>query len=105
MIEAVNKTLKYRHLFPFPMPLSKDLEPKLQQEIPQYNSRPHSKLKTLTPDEVHSGVIFDPKKHRDILNQARVIRMEINRKACPPCLPLILEEPENQKKEDKSSEA
>ena len=94
MIEAVNKTLKYRHLFPFPMPDAKGLERCIAKAIDDYNCRPHSCLKTLTPNEVHGGKVFDTKAHQALLEEARLKRMEINRRSCPPCAPLKLESPE-----------
>jgi putative transposase len=88
MIEAVNKSLKYRHIFPRDLPKAGHLMEYIQRYIDEYNDRPHSKLKGLTPNEVYSGYEFEEQIYRLLLADAREKRMAINRNSCPPCQPV-----------------
>jgi putative transposase len=88
MIEAVNKSLKYRHIFPRDLPKAGHLMEYIQRYIDEYNDRPHSKLKGLTPNEVYSGYEFEEQIYRLLLADARQKRMAINRNSCPPCQPV-----------------
>ena len=58
MIEATNKILKYRYLFPKHIANGKELRKVLKKSIYDFNNiRPHGKLNGLTPDEAYSGKI------------------------------------------------
>ena len=60
MIEAFNKTLKYRHLFPNNIATFEGLEKHLVKCIPEYNNiRPHWAHKYLTPAQVYFGKTID----------------------------------------------
>jgi putative transposase len=88
MIEAVNKSLKYRHIFPRELPKASRLMEYIQRYIEEYNDRPHTKLKGLTPNEVYSGYEFDEQMYRLLLADAREKRMEDKSKflsAMPAC--------------------
>jgi hypothetical protein len=56
--------------------------------IEEYNDRPHTKLKGLTPNEVYSGYEFDEEMYQLLFADAREKRMEINRNSCPLCQPV-----------------
>jgi putative transposase len=88
MVEAVNKSLKYRHIFPRELPKARHLWEHIQRYIEEYNDRPHTKLTGLTPNEVYSGYEFDEELYRLLLADAREKRMAINRNSCPPCRPV-----------------
>lgn len=88
MIEAVNKSLKYRHIFPRGLPKANRLWESLKHYIEEYNCRPHTKLKGLTPNEVYSGYELDEELYKLLMSDAREKRMEINRSSCPPCQPV-----------------
>jgi putative transposase len=60
MVEAVNKLVKYRHLFLHDIPDIHALVTHLSEFIPIYNEvRPHISLKGLTPFEVLNGLSPD----------------------------------------------
>jgi transposase InsO family protein len=86
IIEAWNKILKYRYLFRKPLPHHVDMPRAIQEAVDDYNNRPHSSLKGLTPNQACSGVVFDVADYRSRLAEAREERREINAKACPPCV-------------------
>jgi putative transposase len=88
MIEAVNKSLKYRHIFPRELPKENRLKEYIERYIEEYNDRPHTKLKGLTPNEVYAGYEFDEQMYRLLLADAREKRLAINRNSCPPCQPV-----------------
>jgi hypothetical protein len=88
MIEAVNKSLKYRHIFPRELPKASRLKEYILRYIEEYNSRPHTKLKGLAPNEVYAGYELDEQMYRLLLADAREKRMEVNRNSCPPCQPV-----------------
>ena len=63
MIEAFNKTLKYRHLFPHAVTDYESLVKHLGKCIPEYNTiRPHCAYKFLTPTQVYFGKDIDLEK-------------------------------------------
>jgi len=65
MVEAVNKLLKYRYLFPGNIQDGDQLKTVLEKSIHDFNEvRPHGKLSGLTPSEAYNGqnvpIAFDP---------------------------------------------
>lgn len=87
MIERVNRTLKYRYLFPKQPKDLKHLKRILNYFIKDYNTiKPHGKLKGLTPDEAWRGVQINEKQRTTILKEARVKRLTYNRaNKCQKC--------------------
>ena len=85
MIEAVNKTLKYRWLYCHRYPDS--LESHLPDIIKEYNvDRPHSSLNGLTPLESFRKTVLDKKKISLQMEKARINRLEVHRvNKCPVC--------------------
>ena len=85
MIEAYNKTLKYRFLYTRNLPDFNALEKHLPQAIQEYNEvRPHYAHKYLTPQEVLNGERVIPGKFNDSFKQARMKRNRVH--ANPDCL-------------------
>lgn len=62
IVEAVNKVMKYNYLFKEDIPDFETLEKKLSFYVDNYNSRPHSSLDGLTPDEAYQGILLDKAK-------------------------------------------
>lgn len=86
IVESVNKTLKYRHLFQQDLPDFESTVRYLEKAIPEYNNRPHSKLGGLSPQEVLSGVILDKEAIKNGFTQSYQARIEENRKVrCKNC--------------------
>jgi putative transposase len=88
MIEAVNRTLKYRHIFPHNIPESIRLKEFVGKAVKEYNHRPHSRLKLLTPVESYDGLTYSREKFSELKDEARIKRMRHNRRACPPLSPM-----------------
>ncbi len=84
MVEAVNKTLKYRHIFPHTVPEALCMNSFINRAVKEYNNRPHSKLQGLTPHESYEGQVWDKEQFVLLRNEAREKRMAYNRTACPP---------------------
>jgi len=86
MVEAVNKTLKYRFLFQQDIPDYKSTIKHLKEFIPTYNHRPHYALEGRTPEEVFKGIELDRDKIKQQFIEAKNIRIEKNRKVwCENC--------------------
>ena len=87
MIEAFNKTLKYRHLFQNNILDFKSLNKHLAKFIPEYNNvRPHCAHKYLTPAQVYCGQTVDIKKIKKQYEEAKKNRILENKKVvCPVC--------------------
>jgi transposase InsO family protein len=88
MIEAVNKILKYQHLFPKRSQIYsfEDLERALAANIECYNHRPLPALYGLRPFEVLNGLRPDPARFAPQMAAARAARLLANRNAvCPAC--------------------
>jgi hypothetical protein len=87
MVEAVNKKLKYQHLFPFNHFKYKELVPHLIKQILEYNSvRPHHAHKYSTPQQVYFGDqpdTADIKDKMEIARRKRVIENQMVK--CPVC--------------------
>jgi len=88
MIEAVNKTLKYRYLFRTPIPDSEHVEPTVAFSVTDFNDRPHYDLFGLTPNQAHAGALFDKAAYHERIQRAGRHRIEVNRHSCPPCVPM-----------------
>jgi putative transposase len=78
IIESVNKTLKYRHLFQYDIPDFESTVKHLEKAIPEYNNRPHYAHKGLTPREVLKGIKLDKEKIRNEFKEAYKRRIEEN---------------------------
>jgi hypothetical protein len=87
MVEAVNKKLKYQHLFPFNSFKYDKLLPHLKIQIPEYNTvRPHYAHKFSTPAQVYFGNETDMEEVRAKLGIARKKRIIENQMVdCPVC--------------------
>ena len=76
MVEAVNKKLKYQHLFPFNNFSYSALVPHLEKQIPEYNTvSPHYAHKFSTPAQVYFGNTTDLEEVRAKLEIARKKRI------------------------------
>jgi len=86
IIESVNKTLKYRHLFQYDIPDFKSTVRHLEKAIPEYNNRPHYAHKGLTPREVLKGIKLNKEKIKNEFQEAYKSRLEKNRNVrCSNC--------------------
>jgi hypothetical protein len=87
MVEAVNKKLKYQHLFPFNHFSYEELVPHLIKHISEYNSvRTHHAHKYCTPQQVYFGDQPDPIEIKNNMEMARKHRIIENQMAkCPVC--------------------
>ena len=87
IVEAVNKIVKYRHLYLHDIPDFESLKKHLHSFIPIYNNkRPHCSLNGLTPLEAYNGKILDKNKMKLQFEQAKRNRIIYNQKAnCPIC--------------------
>jgi putative transposase len=89
MVEAFNKILKYRHLFPFEIRDFESLEKHLPNSIREYNEvRPHYAHKFLTPSQVYFGQSINREEIRQRIAEAGKNRIIENRKtSCDICSP------------------
>ncbi|WP_149244320.1 DDE-type integrase/transposase/recombinase [Dyadobacter sp. 32] len=80
MVEAANKIIKYRYLFPKPIIDTSELTKTMAQAIENFNDMPSGSLHGLTPNEVLNGAI--PNKHffKIKIQQAKQDRIETNRR-------------------------
>ena len=74
MVEAANKLLKYRYLFPENIADGTQLKIALEKSINDFNEiRPHGNLGGLTPSEAYQGenvpITFDPQALRQRIDQ------------------------------------
>jgi len=74
MVEAANKLLKYRYLFPENIQDGDQLKTVLEKSIYEFNEvRPHGNLSGLTPNEAYQGqnvpVSFDPEVLKQRIQQ------------------------------------
>jgi len=88
MVEATNKTLKYRYLFPHHPNNKDELASTLDYGITDFNDVcPHGQLKGLTPDEAWRGVKSIDNLRTKLLQQAKKDRLEYNRtNICTGCI-------------------
>jgi len=85
MVEAANKLLKYRYLFPKDVQDGEQLKFLLEKSIHDFNEvRPHGKLGGLTPSEAYSGQSIPVTFDRQVLKQ----RIEQSKagKGCEKCM-------------------
>jgi transposase InsO family protein len=86
MIEAVNKTIKYRHLFRQDIPDFQSTLRHLERAIPEYNNRPHYSLSGLSPQEAFNGVRIDKTAEKLAFHEEYKKRIEENRNTrCANC--------------------
>ncbi len=88
MIEAANKTLKYRYIFRRPVMSVEHIAAAVQDAVEAYNARPHYALNGLTPSEVYDSAVIDRDAYRKKLKEAHDVRIALNRASCQPCAPL-----------------
>lgn len=94
IVEAVNKVVKYRYLFPKNIPDGVALEKAVTESIADYNDRrPHGSLDGLTPTEAYQGIGHESLDRRsqtlhtsEKLKAAQKARIEQNKKdRCLKC--------------------
>ncbi|KAA5536194.1 transposase family protein [Taibaiella lutea] len=79
MVEAANKILKYRYLYPKHILNGVDLAYELKKAVEEFNSMPNGQLLGLTPNEVLSGEIPTRGNYKEQIYLATLERMEENR--------------------------
>ena len=83
MVEAANKIIKYRYLFPRPIIDTSDLTETLALAVESYNNMPCGVLYGLTPIEVLQGAVPDKHFFKSKIQQAKQDRIVTNRRiAC-----------------------
>ncbi len=87
MVERINRTLKYRYIFPKEPRDLKHLKRIVQYFIKDYNIRkPHSKLQGLTPDEAYRGIKPPNRQKILLIKQAKQERLRYNKEnRCMKC--------------------
>jgi len=87
MVEAVNKVVKYRYLFPQKIPDGASLVEIAASAMADYNDRrPHGSLDGLTPTEAYQGIDKETMRTSEKLKAAQKERIEQNRRArCSRC--------------------
>lgn len=78
MVEAANKILKYRYLFPKPIIDTSELSKTLELAVGNYNSMPNGSLHGLTPNEVLNGAIPDKHFFQNKIQNAKQDRIVTN---------------------------
>ncbi len=90
IIESVNKTLKYRHLFQHDILDYHSTVRHLEKAIPGYNTRPHYTHKGLTPQEVSKGIQLNTEQYKKYFQQAYHNRIHENQQVrCQNCKDII----------------
>ena len=79
MIEAANKSLKYRFLYHKNIADFNSLCQWLPQAIDDYNNRPHDVLSGLTPLEVLNGKTIDKIASSHQMQAAKILRVSENK--------------------------
>lgn len=86
MIEAVNKRMKYEHLFCSDLQNFSDVENKLPDLVNDYCNKPHGALYGLSPNEVMDGEIPDKFMFSQQIKQAGIGRRQQNQNVqCEEC--------------------
>lgn len=86
MVEAVNKIMKYRFLFPKNLVSFQDVIHTLKTAVPEYNSRPSGVLFGYSPNQVLDGAIPDKHRFGENIKEAASKRPELNKtEACEAC--------------------
>ena len=70
MIEATNKTLKYRYLFRMPIPDANHVKPAVAFADTDFSDRPNAALFGLSPNQVAAGATFDKAAYHDRIQRA-----------------------------------
>jgi putative transposase len=93
-VEAVNKVVKYRYLFPKKLPDGASLDKAVSEAIVDYNDlRPHcvlakrdGSLSGLTPSEAYQGIDKETMRTHEKLKTAQRARIEYNHQSrCQKC--------------------
>jgi putative transposase len=92
LIEAANKTLKYRYIFRKVIQSEAGFQTIIPASIVDYNDRPHSSKSGLSPNEIYAGKVFDKASYRASLALAHDRRVAKNRASCPPCIPIAFDD-------------
>lgn len=79
MVEAANKILKYRYLFPRPVADTEMLNEMLSTAISEYNRIPQHSLHGLSPEEVLNGMIPDKDRFKIQIASARQVWEQLNK--------------------------
>lgn len=79
MIEATNRILKYRYLYPKIISTGRELTEALEKAITDYNAMPSGQLFGLTPNEVLNGAIPTRGIYKEQINSAIMERIQENR--------------------------
>ncbi len=79
MIEAANKILKYRYLYPRTISGMLDLEHEIEEAVIDFNAMPNGQLYGFTPNEVLSGAIPSNKRYKEQIHLATYKRIQENR--------------------------
>ena len=79
MVEATNKILKYRYLYPKIISGTVELKDELEKAVIDFNSMPNGQLFGFTPNEVLAGAIPSHEGYKEQIRLATLKRMEENR--------------------------
>jgi hypothetical protein len=79
MIEAANKILKYRYLYPKTISGMLELEKELHDAVIDFNAMPNGQLYGFTPNEVLSGAIPSTESYKEQIHLTTFKRMQENR--------------------------
>ena len=79
MVEAANRILKYRYLFPKPVIDTEDVIKTLDLAVENFNNMPNGSLYGHTPNEVLKGAIPDKHFFKSKIQQAKQDRIATNR--------------------------
>jgi hypothetical protein len=87
MIEAANKSLKYRYLFPKQSENMEQLQKVLKNAVEEYNYvKPHASLHGYIPAELYYGLVLQTGRFSVLLQQARGQRIAYHQsRACGHC--------------------
>lgn len=79
MVEAANKIIKYRYLFPKPIMDTSELIKTLELAVENYNNMPNGQLHGFSPNEVLTGTIPDKHFFKSEIHKAKQVRIAANR--------------------------
>jgi len=87
MVEYTNRILKYEYLFAQPLHTIEQLLRVMHQTIFDYNNvRPQSVLAGLSPIEAYTGLQVNLDDQKNLMNRARIARINYNKTHnCPGC--------------------
>lgn len=75
MIEATNKILKYRYLYPKIIPTIFELKEEIRKAIEEFNDMPNGQLFGFTPNEVLEGALPNRESYKEQIHSATRKRM------------------------------